>query len=171
MVARPNALPLFLVLSLFLSGCSAFKKKPDYPTYPVTPPPKEDRLRSGIVQEARKQLGIPYKYAGKSPRTGFDCSGLIFYVMNRFDISVSPASRIMANEGREIRIQQVRPGDIIYYKRSAMGPVFHVSLVVSNDPNGIRVIHSVSRGVVEENITKSSYWKPKIAGARSILAP
>jgi len=170
MVAKPNALSLLLILILFFSGCSAFKKKPDYLGTTSTLS-TEDRLRSGIVQEARKQLGIPYKYAGKSPRTGFDCSGFIFYVMNRFDIPVSPASKIMANEGREIRVNQVRPGDIIYYKRSAMGRVFHVSLVVGNGPSGIQVIHSVSRGVVEENITQSSYWKPKIAGARSIIAP
>ena len=32
-----------------------------------------------VVDCAHKQLGIPYKWGGHSPKTGFDCSGLAYY--------------------------------------------------------------------------------------------
>ncbi len=158
---------LALCLSLLWSLVACSTSKPA-----ITPgTTKEDQMRSEIIEFARKQLGKPYKYAGRSPKTGFDCSGLTYYVLNEFGITVSPASKFQAKEGKRVDLKKARPGDIIYYKRSAAGPVFHVSMVVSNKQGEITVIHSVSRGVVQENITTSSYWKPKIYGARDVISP
>lgn len=119
---------------------------------------------------AKKYEGVRYKYAGKQPRTGFDCSGFTSYVMDRFDIRLSPSSRLQEDQGRRIRPAEVQPGDLIFYRRSAGGRVFHVSLVVENDREGIKVIHATSRGVVIDNISTSSYWEPKISTARDVIS-
>ncbi len=131
---------------------------------------KEDRFRSEVVDFADQFQGIKYKYAGKSPKTGFDCSGFTSYVMKHFNIELSPSSKMQEKQGKKIRVSDVKPGDLIFYRRSSMGKVFHVSLVVSNKRDGITVIHSVSRGVVKENISTSSYWKPKISSARDVIS-
>jgi len=34
----------------------------------------------------------------------------------------------------------------------------------------VYVIHSTSRGVVIDNITRSSYWEPKISSARDVIS-
>lgn len=130
---------------------------------------KEMRLRQDIVEYAKKQLGSRYKYAGRSPRQGFDCSGLTCYVMNNFDIKLSPSSRAQESQGRKIDVSEVQSGDLIFFRRSRSGPVFHVALVVSNSREGIKVIHSTSRGVVIDNISQSKYWKPKISTARNVI--
>jgi cell wall-associated NlpC family hydrolase len=52
------------------------------------------------------------------------------------------------------------------------GKVSHVAMVVSNTYEGISVVHSTtSKGVMVQNITKSTYWKPKILFARDVISP
>lgn len=130
---------------------------------------REARLRQDIVSYAKQQLGTKYKYAGRSPRTGFDCSGFTYYVMDNFDVDLSPSSRAQENQGKKIKVSDAKTGDLIFFRRSKTGAVFHVALVVSNDREGLKVIHSTSRGVVIDNLYASSYWKPKISTARDVL--
>lgn len=142
---------------------------------PVEPAPservgnREMRMREDIVDYAKKQLGKKYKYAGRSPRTGFDCSGFTHYVMDNFGVELSPSSRAQENQGKKIKVSEAKTGDLIFFRRSKSGAVFHVALVVDNNREGLWVIHSTSRGVVIDNLTKSSYWKPKISTARDVL--
>lgn len=129
---------------------------------------KEDKLRDEIISYAKKQLGTSYQYAGRDPR-GFDCSGYTYYVMKEFGVKLSTSSKAQANEGKKVDVKEVKPGDLIFFKRTRAGRVFHVAMVVSNTSSGLEVIHSTSRGVVVDNITKSKYWKPKISSARNVV--
>lgn len=129
------------------------------------------QLRDNVVQLALNQLGSRYKYAGRTPRSGFDCSGFTYFVFGEFDISVTPVSRSQETEGRRIDLDNVRAGDLVFFRRSRTGPVFHVALVVRNDRDGLVVVHSTSsRGVVVDNIDQSSYWRPKLSSARDIIS-
>lgn len=120
---------------------------------------KPDRQQE-IVDYARKYIGTPYKYSGKDPR-GFDCSGFTSYVFKAFNKQLSATADGQSHQAREISPEKVRAGDLVFFKRPGSRKVFHVSLVVSNGREGIVVIHSTtSRGVIVENISQSSYWKP-----------
>ncbi len=129
---------------------------------------KEDKLRLEVAGYAKKQLGATYQYAGRDPR-GFDCSGFTHYVMKEFDVNLSSSSRAQAKEGKKVDLKAVKPGDLIFFKRSSAGKIFHVAMVFSNTGKGLEVIHSTSRGVVIDNISNSKYWKPKISSARNVL--
>ena len=131
---------------------------------------KEARLRADILDYAKELLGTEYKYAGRDPKKGFDCSGFTYFVMLAHDIVLPPSSRAQENQGKKISIDNVKTGDLIFYRRSADTDVFHVSMVVSNTAAGIKVIHSTSRGVVIDNISTSSYWNPKISSARDVVS-
>ncbi|HKK73879.1 MAG TPA: C40 family peptidase [Saprospiraceae bacterium] len=130
----------------------------------------EEAFRLDIIDYAKTFLGTDYLYAGRDPRKGFDCSGFTYFVMDEFGISLSPSSRAQEGQGLKVRVGEVQPGDLIFYRRSAASQVFHVSLVASNEPDGIYVIHSTSRGVVIDNISTSSYWSPKISSARDVVS-
>lgn len=155
---------------------------PSQPTVPEVKPPakdpvkvrpskrKEQDFRAAIIDYAKEFQGTNYLYAGREPKKGFDCSGFTYFVMDKYDITLSPSSRAQENQGKSVRLANVQPGDLIFYRRSSGTNVFHVSLVVANDPDGIKVIHSTSRGVVIDNISKSSYWKPKISTARDVVS-
>lgn len=126
------------------------------------------RKRKEVVDFAKGYLGTPYRAAGKDPN-GFDCSGFTGYVMKNFGVTLSASSKYQAKEGQKVNIKEVKPGDLIFFRRSPAGEVFHVALVVRNSRDGIEVIHSASRGVVIENISESDYWRPKISSARNVL--
>jgi cell wall-associated NlpC family hydrolase len=140
--------------------------KPSKPYTPSTATP----YRQKIVDYGKKFVGTHYKYAGRSPKTGFDCSGFTSYVLNEFGVTASPASSIQATEGRQIAIDRVMPGDLIFFGESKK-KISHVAMVVKRDSNGITCVHSTtSRGVIVENVSQSSYWKTRILFARDIIS-
>lgn len=127
-------------------------------------------LRYEVVQSARQYLGLSYHYGGRTPETGFDCSGFTSHVMGLFAIPLSPTSRTQALEGEEVPLELVRPGDLITFRRSRKRAVSHVAMVVDNNEAGVFIIHSTSRGVVIDNLNESRYWKPKVFKARDVLS-
>lgn len=131
----------------------------------------EARTRTQVVALAQEQLGVDYKYAGRDPRSGFDCSGFTRYVLNQVGVSLAASSQTQINNGRPRNLDAVQPGDLLFFRRSSSEPIFHVALVVKNDRNGIEVIHSTtSRGVVRDNISRSTYWAPKLTAARNVIS-
>lgn len=127
-------------------------------------------FRKKVVDYGKKFVGTHYKYAGQSPKTGFDCSGFTSYVLKEFGVIASPASSIQASEGRYVALEKVMPGDLIFFGESK-NKISHVALVVKRGPEGITCVHSTtSRGVIVENVTQSTYWKPKILFARDVIS-
>ena len=171
-----NVLKLILLLLpfLFLASCTSVSKTYNNTSRNNTTRKSVDRnntksLRKNIAKEGKKHVGIPYKYAGKVPKTGFDCSGFTSYVFNKFDIEISPGSKYQAKTGREIPLKRVKAGDLIFFGKGRK--VTHVALVTNNTREGIEVVHSTSsKGIMVQNITKSSYWKPKILFARDVIS-
>lgn len=143
------------------------KPKPAPKPAPSAPRPKEFRLR--VVDYAQKFVGTPYRYAGVTPQTGFDCSGFTAYVMRHFNIKISNSSAAQATEGREVRLNAVQPGDLVIFYDGQR--VQHVGLVTRREANGdIFCVHSSSsRGVIVENMSQSSYWRPRMGMARDVI--
>lgn len=128
----------------------------------------EQQLRLGVAEVAREYIGAPYVYGAKGPRS-FDCSGFTRHLMRRFDVALNGSSMSQAKQGRRISPQRAQPGDIVYFANEG-GRVNHVAVVVCNGPSGLEVVHATtSRGVVRDNVSKSSYWAPRLAGAREVV--
>ena len=133
-------------------------------------PNSEVAKRQEITKFAKQYVGSTYKRAGRSPK-GFDCSGFTHYVMKNFNTHLIPVSREQEKQGKEIFVSKVQAGDLLFFRRSKKGTVFHVALVVSNDNKGLFMVHSTSmRGVVVDNLTTNSYWKAKVVTARDVLS-
>ncbi|MBK8489532.1 MAG: C40 family peptidase [Saprospirales bacterium] len=169
---------LLLILHFSLSSCNAFRPvSTAYHSYPSSTtartkePKEEDVLRQKVADYAQQFVGTKYKVAGKTPG-GFDCSGFTGYVMSQFDIQLSASSKYQESDGKMIPVSEVQPGDLMFFRREKNGAVFHVSLVIANNENGITVVHSTSsRGVVIDNIQQSSYWREMYATACRVIRP
>jgi len=169
-----NFLPIliFATVSFGLARCAALQSPPQTTKTEksTTKIDKESQLRNDIAAYAHQHIGTRYTYAGKNPQ-GFDCSGFVFFVMNKYGISLPGSSRTQEKYGKSVTTASSQPGDLIFFRRDKNGEVFHVAIVYSNDENGLQVVHSTSsRGVVLDNISNNSYWKPKISTARRVIS-
>jgi cell wall-associated NlpC family hydrolase len=127
----------------------------------------ERKLRKDMVSFGKKYVGVPYKYAGNKPSTGFDCSGFTCYIYQNFGMKLDRVSSHQAKNGKKVLPKFTLPGDLIIFGKS--GKINHVGMVVENSREGLFVIHSTNRGVVVDNIMKSSYWKPRIMYGRRVV--
>ncbi len=173
-MSSKRLLSLFLLPLLFVVGCDLLKPRTTTSHKP-TPPPASDNtsssasLRRNVVTYGQKFVGTKYRYAGTDPKTGFDCSGFTSFVLKEFNVKVSPASSKQATEGRLVSLDRAQPGDLIFFGENAKN-IQHVALLVKRSSDGLTCVHSTtSRGVIVENVSKSSYWKPKILFARDVI--
>ncbi|MBU2018132.1 MAG: C40 family peptidase [Bacteroidetes bacterium] len=121
-----------------------------------------------LIKFAKNFLGTPYRYSGTTP-SGFDCSGFIYYIMGNFGFQVTRTSYGLADLGRNVKLAQVKPGDLLFFKGRSLNStrVGHVGMVVEVNTNGIFFIHSSSsRGVVIDNFKTSKYYIPRFIKAK-----
>ena len=77
----------------------------------------DSSVASNIVSIAYRYVGVPYRSGGASP-SGFDCSGLVSYVLAQAGISgVARSSSSQAYGGVAVSggISAAQPGDVICY--------------------------------------------------------
>ena len=68
-----------------------------------------------VVSYAKRFLGVPYSYGGSTPRSGFDCSGLVRYVYSHFGVSLPHSSFADLLRGRRVGRWHLRPGDLVFF--------------------------------------------------------
>lgn len=127
-------------------------------------------LRDSIVALARAQLGKRYRYGGKTPERGFDCSGLVQYIMAALKLDVPRTARQQANAGLEVERDTSRllPGDLLTFAKPKKG-VSHVGIYIG-DGKFIQA-SSVAGKVVESSINRTPSRLVKAwRGARRLLA-
>jgi len=101
-----------------------------------------------LVDFAETLNGIPYKYGGTSEKTGFDCSGFVWYVFSHFNIKAPRTSEGYTNAGKEIDIKDSKRGDLILFtgSDSHSGKVGHMGIITANEKNKISFLHAASGG-------------------------
>lgn len=107
------------------------------------PAPRADSL----VRFALGLRGTNYCYAGTTPATGFDCSGFVQYVFNRFGVPVPHATALLIDAGRPVPRREARPGDIVVFTGTAATSTTpgHAGIVVSAAGElPLRFVHSSS---------------------------
>ena len=130
-------------------------------------------LRDSLVAFTRAQVGVRYRYGGASPERGFDCSGLVKYIMARFNLSLPRTANAQAGLGAVVDrdTSQLRPGDLLLFSTRDRGPVSHIGIYVGEG----RFIHasSVARRVVETPLARPPAPRIKLwRGVRRIpVAP
>lgn len=138
---------------------------------PVDPKSVDDLMcfREAVVGWSEHYLGIRYVYGGKRPESGLDCSGFTRFILQEFGIQLEHSSSMQSKQGVHVPLNEVMPGDLMFF--GLKGRIQHVGLVVKRTEEGIFCAHASStRGTVVENMTKSSYWRPRIMFARDVIS-
>lgn len=113
-------------------------------------------------------LGAKYRYGGRSPETGFDCSGLVAHVFEQAWGIVLPRSvHQQASVGKPVRkLKELEAGDLVFY--NTRGPYSHVGIYIGDG----RFIHAPRPGGrVRAERVDNPYWRSRFNGARRLAPP
>jgi len=118
--------------------------------------------RNRAVQVAKQQLRKKYRWGGKTPRTGFDCSGLIQYAYQKANIRLPRTTAEQYKNTQRVQLTNLRTGDLIFFKtRRSRQRVNHVGIYMG----GGNFIHAPRRGRPVSIFKLNKYWRKKVVGA------
>lgn len=137
---------MFLVSSGILASCSSSKRA--FNTVSHTKHHK-------IVKIAKAQLGKPYRYGGLSPKTGFDCSGLISYSYKKVGLSIPRTTKQLYRAAKPVKRNHLKAGDLVFFRINRK-KISHVGMYLGNN----KFIHAPSGGK-KVNIANlnDKYWR------------
>ncbi len=126
---------------------------------------KDIRIDHPLAAQAMSHLGISYRYGGKSPDTGFDCSGLVLYsAQQSLGLKLPPRADEQALLGSYVSRQDLKVGDLVFF--NTMGRRYsHVGVYIGDD----LFVHSPAKGgVVRVESMTMRYWDKRYTGARRL---
>jgi len=158
-----NTIILLLTILLgLLGGCSTTTR---YRYSPSAAHAHSAILHSEVVVLARELLGTPYHYGGHSPRQGFDCSGLVYYVHQEAGLHLPRTSYGQFKATRPVGLHHLRPGDLVFFRISRY-KISHVGIYIGHH----QFIHAPSSGkdVSIDDLT-DPYWRRHfVRGGRTL---
>ena len=119
-----------------------------------------------ILQTALGFRGVPYRYGGESPTTGFDCSGFVRFVMAQHQLMLPRTAAEQFQVGQRVSARDVQAGDLVFFSTVSPG-ASHVGLAISKD----EFVHApATSGVVRVERMEWSYWQSRFVGARRLFS-
>lgn len=134
------------------------------PTVTPTPSPTPS-LSQQITALAQQYIGSPYVFGGASPVTGFDCSGLVQWVLGQIGVSVGRTAAGQYAAGEPVPPDQLAPGDLVFFANTYMPGISHVGVYVGD---GQFVDAATERTGVRRASLSEPYWAARFVGARRI---
>lgn len=170
--SRPERWAAFLLVAA-LAGCSQAPPRPGGPPAVRTAPPaggwfalpSHDHAQE-VVLYALGLLDTGYRFGGKNPEAGLDCSGMVSYIVEQVSGRKLPYNAAgIAERTRPVATQALRPGDLVFF--NTLGRAFsHMGIYMGDG----KFIHAPSsRGKVRVDRLDSRYFSERFEGARTLL--
>ncbi len=87
---------------------------------------------ASAVAIALHYLGVPYRWGGAIPASGFDCSGLTRFVYAQLGINLPHYAAYQFADFAKLGPSDLQPGDLVFFEPKFDGPG-HVALYLGND--------------------------------------
>lgn len=121
-----------------------------------------------MVVVALSLIGTPYRFGGDSPDTGFDCSGLVKYILGLSSTIELPRTshEMFTMSGRSLKVSELKAGDLLFFRIGKSQRINHVAVYIGEN----RFVHAPSTGnSVRVDPLGSTYWQKYYVGARRVL--
>lgn len=132
-------------------------------------PAREAPTADAIAATAKNQVGKEYALNASGPDE-FDCSGLVYYVLNECGIAVDHkdcAGYAQNEDWSKIEsLSDVKAGDILFFRSANSSDIQHAGIAVSSKN---MIDASSSHRKVAERGFQTRYWKEHFAFARRVV--
>ena len=150
----------------FSVGCAGRGARPlpfPQPSPPLGPSPQTSPRAAAVVETALGLQGVPYRPGGTDP-AGFDCSGLVAYVLARHGVLLPRTVAEQFTVGRKVHPAAIQAGDLVFFRTSGRG-ASHVGIAVTPEA----FVHAPSSaGTVRVEQLWAPYWSRRFLGARRL---
>ena len=117
-----------------------------------------------VVLFALGLIETGYRFGGKNPEAGLDCSGMVSYVFRKSaDMQLAGSAADLARQGKPVAATQLRPGDLVFFNTRNKS-YSHVGIYIGDD----RFVHAPnSRGKVRTESLKQGWFAARFEEGRS----
>ncbi len=125
----------------------------------------DSNIAAMLADKACTYLGHKYVYGGASP-SGFDCSGLVYYVYKNYVTGLPRGATSQSKLGQYVEKENLQKGDLIYFTENQGTNITHVGIYLEDG----YFVHAANpkRGVVKDTINSGYYYKNYLFAKRVI---
>ena len=157
---------LQVLLALLLAGCGSLPGPARSPMVAASAAPAEARSERGndVALYALGLIDTGYRYGGKNPSAGLDCSGMVSHVFaEAAGLHLAGSAADIARQGRPVDRARLRPGDLVFFN-TLNKPYSHVGIYIGDE----RFVHAPkANGQVRTESLKQIYFATRFEAARS----
>ena len=119
---------------------------------------------SEIANFAMSFIGYSYVWGGKTPSTGFDCSGLMYYVLTNYGYKMNRVANDQMSQGTYVSRSDLQVGDLVFFGYGNYAN--HVGMYIG----GGNFVHASTPSTgVRINSLDESYYKTRFLCGRRII--
>ena len=155
-----------IVSCLLLAACGSLP-----PTAEQTPPASAQKKTFSeqgheVTLFALSLIDTGYRFGGKNPEAGLDCSGMVSYIYGKaLGLNVSGSAADIARKGRPVDRENLRPGDLVFFN-TRNAPLSHVGVYIGDD---CFVHASSTQGRVRIDQLNARYYAQRYETARTFF--
>ncbi len=164
MIRRFIYLMVVTVAALLLAACGSLSAPPSTSAGTGSTPTAAESRGQDVALFAMGLVETGYRFGGKNPAAGLDCSGMVSYVYeNAAGIKLAGSAADIARKGRPVDSARLKPGDLVFFN-TLNRPHSHVGIYIGDG----RFVHAPkSGGKVRAEELRKGWFAERFEEARS----
>ncbi len=162
------ALPFVMIISsALLAACGSLSPRPAPMTETIAQPARVGSAKGvDVVLYALGLVDTGYRFGGKNPDAGLDCSGMVSHIyQTTLGLKVKGSAADIARQARAIERQDLRPGDLVFFNTNNRS-FSHVGIYIGD----ARFVHAPSsNGRVRIDRLGDRYYAQRYEAARTFF--
>lgn len=149
---------LILLVFLLVAGCGGMPVKQEAPP--------QANGRDEVVLYALGLMDVDYRFGGRNPSSGMDCSGMVSYIYKHaVGMDLPHNAYRISKISRKIPMSEIRPGDLVFFDTQHR-PYSHVGIYIGKG----RFVHAPGTdGKIKISNLSSRYFARRLEGAGTLF--
>ena len=155
-----------LLIVLLLAACGSPAPRSGTSAGTIAQPLAISEKGNEVALYALGLIDTGYRFGGKNPEAGLDCSGMVSYIYGQaISLKVKGSAADIARSSRPIEPEFLRPGDLVFFNTRSR-PFSHVGIYLGDS----RFVHApATSGRVRIDRLNDRYYAQRFEAARTLF--